>query len=88
MTTKSEIYSYTFMVVGGNIRMEVGSTDRTWYKNCIELVTSRFSADDFAPFGIIGIRACKVSRVHNRFLQDCFDRETERKVSHIHSPCS
>ena len=68
------------MIVGGNIRMEAGSVDQTWYNNCIELVTSRFSAHDFAPFGIIGVQPRKVSRIHNRFLQDRFERKTETKV--------
>jgi hypothetical protein len=68
--------------------MEVGGIDQIWYKNCIELVTSRFSADDFAPFGIIGLEPRKVSRVHNRFLQDRFQRKIETKASNVHFPSS
>ncbi|CAM6128668.1 unnamed protein product [Calypogeia fissa] len=65
---------------GGNIRMENGNSKDIWYKSCIELVTSRFFVDDYAPLGISGVQVNKVTRIHNRFLQDRFERQHEYQM--------
>ncbi|KAI5066594.1 hypothetical protein GOP47_0019218, partial [Adiantum capillus-veneris] len=65
---------------GGNVRMEAGSIERTWFKNCIELVASTFLIQDFAPFGIIGVSARKVTRIYNKFLQDRFENHIENRA--------
>ncbi|EFJ09698.1 flagellar associated protein 234 [Selaginella moellendorffii] len=65
---------------GGNIRMEIGNPRDVWFKNCDNLVTSRFSLLDYSPFGITGVRVLKVIRIHNRFLQDRWEKSFEGKV--------
>ncbi|EFJ05452.1 hypothetical protein SELMODRAFT_431559 [Selaginella moellendorffii] len=65
---------------GGNIRMEIGNPRDVWFKNCDNLVTSRFSLLDYSPFGITGVRVLKVIRIHNRFLQDRWEKGFEGKV--------
>ncbi|BFI30707.1 hypothetical protein MPTK2_3g14780 [Marchantia polymorpha subsp. ruderalis] len=65
---------------GGNIRMEIGNTKDVWYKSCVELVMSRFFADDYTPLGISGVQVHNVTRIHNRFLQDQFERQHETKM--------
>ncbi|XP_024365341.1 uncharacterized protein [Physcomitrium patens] len=59
---------------GGNIRMEVGNSKDAWFKSCVELVVSRFFLADFVPFSITGMQVLKVTRIHNRFLEDRFQR--------------
>lgn len=66
---------------GGNIRMEVGNSKDAWFKSCMDLVMSRFFLDDFVPFFITGMQVLKVTRIHNRFLQDRFERTIEVRVS-------
>lgn len=61
--------------------MEIGNTKDVWYKSCVELVMSRFFADDYTPLGISGVQVHNVTRIHNRFLQDQFERQHETKVS-------
>ncbi|KAL3693463.1 hypothetical protein R1sor_007114 [Riccia sorocarpa] len=66
---------------GGNIRMEIGNPKDVWYKSCLELVMSRFFSEDYAPLGITGVTVHNVTRIHNRFLQDQFERHHESKMS-------
>ncbi|KAL2634362.1 hypothetical protein R1flu_005841 [Riccia fluitans] len=66
---------------GGNIRMEIGNSKDVWYKSCLELVMSRFFCDDYAPLGISGVTVHNVTRIHNRFLQDQFERHHESKMT-------
>ncbi|KAG0570673.1 hypothetical protein KC19_6G179500 [Ceratodon purpureus] len=65
---------------GGNIRMEVGNSKDAWFKSCMDLVMSRFFPVDFVPFSITGMQVLKVTRIHNRFLQDRFERTIEGHV--------
>jgi hypothetical protein len=71
---------------GGNIRMETGTFEDVWYKSCVELVKSRFFVDDYAPFGISGVQVNKVTRIHNRFLQDRFQKQHEKQVRPNYHP--
>ena len=66
---------------GGNIRMEVGISKDVWFKSCTDLVMSRFFPLDFLPLAITGMQVLKVTRIHNRFLQDRFERILEAQVS-------
>lgn len=66
---------------GGNIRMEVGNSKDVWFKSCTDLVMSRFFPLDFLPLAITGMQVLKVTRIHNRFLQDRFERILEAQVS-------
>lgn len=62
--------------------MEVGNSKDAWFKSCMDLVMSRFFPVDFVPFSITGMQVLKVTRIHNRFLQDRFERTLEGYVSH------
>jgi len=62
--------------------MEVGNSKDAWFKSCMDLVMSRFFPVDFVPFSITGMQVLKVTRIHNRFLQDRFERTLEGHVSH------
>lgn len=64
--------------------MESGDSKDVWYKSCVELVTSRFFVDDYAPLGICGIQVNKVTRIHNQFLQNQFEKQHEHQVSLVY----
>lgn len=51
---------------GGNIRLEDGKPSDAWYSSCVDLMHSRFFAQDFEHCGIGGIWIQRVTRVHNR----------------------
>ena len=57
--------------------MEVGNSKDAWFKSCMDLVMSRFFPVDFVPFSITGMQVLRVTRIHNRFLQDRFERTIE-----------
>lgn len=59
---------------GGNIRLEDGKPSDVWYSSCVELLHSRFFQRDFVPMGVTGVKVHRVTRVHNRFLRNRFDR--------------
>eukprot|EP01063_Lacrimia_lanifica_P008591 TRINITY_DN15672_c0_g1_i1.p1 TRINITY_DN15672_c0_g1~~TRINITY_DN15672_c0_g1_i1.p1 ORF type:complete len:1553 (+),score=713.90 TRINITY_DN15672_c0_g1_i1:108-4766(+) len=65
---------------GGNIRMEEGKVSDVWYKSCMDLVRSRFFADDFEPFGVKDFRITKVTRIHNRYLRNRFEDRLDQLV--------
>ncbi|XRB06100.1 U2 small nuclear ribonucleoprotein A [Pycnococcus provasolii] len=65
---------------GGNVRLEDGKPSDLWYTSCVDLVHSRFFSEDFAQYGITGIRVTRVSRVHNRFLRTRFETALSEKV--------
>ena len=46
---------------------------------CRDLVMSRFCPVDFKQYGVVGMKVCRVHRIHNRFLHFRFDR----KLSHV-----
>jgi hypothetical protein len=60
--------------------MEVGNSKEVWFKSCVDLVISRFFATDFGRLSITGIQVLKVTRIHNRFLQDRFERILDAQV--------
>ena len=45
----------TELETGGNIRFEEGRPQDRWFSSCVDLVRSRFSAEQMKNFGIIGI---------------------------------
>lgn len=59
---------------GGNIRLEDGTPSDVWYASCANLLRSRMFASDFQRFGIADVRVTRVTRVHNRFLRNRFER--------------
>ena len=61
--------------------MEVGHSKDVWFKSCMDLVMSRFFGIDFVPLAITGMQVLKVTRIHNRFLQDRFERILEAQVT-------
>lgn len=50
-----------------------------WYSTCADLVRSRFSAADFAPLHVTGVRVLRAIRVHNRYLRSRF----EKRITHV-----
>lgn len=66
---------------GGNIRLEDGKPADVWYMSCVDLVTSRFVAADYAELGIGGLRVTRVTRIHNRHLRNQFEQRLEELVS-------
>jgi hypothetical protein len=67
----------TELDTGGNIRFEEGRLQDKWYTSCVDLVRSRFNAEQMKPFGIIGINVNRVTRIHNRFLRNRFEEKLE-----------
>lgn len=70
----------TELDTGGNIRFEEGRLQDKWYTSCVDLVRSRFNAEQMKPFGIIGINVNRVTRIHNRFLRNRFEEKLELLV--------
>ena len=66
---------------GGNIRLEDGKPSDVWYSSCVDLVSSRFLAADFAEYGIGGMRVSRVTRIHNRYLRNRFEGRLEELVN-------
>jgi Leucine-rich repeat (LRR) protein len=66
---------------GGNIRLEDGKPSDVWYSSCVDLVQSRFFAQDYRGFNIAGLKVTRVHRVHNRFLRNRFDAQLESLVN-------
>ena len=54
-------------------------TGDVWYSTCADLVRSRFSAADFAPLHVTGVRVLRAIRVHNRYLRSRF----EKRITHV-----
>ncbi len=73
-TNKSSIRRLeTEFETGGNIRLEEGKASDKWYVSCVDLIKSRFHADDLAKYDIGGINIKRVVRIHNRFLKNKFE---------------
>ena len=70
----------TELETGGNIRFEEGRPQDRWFSSCVDLVRSRFSAEQMKTFGIIGINVTRVTRIHNRFLRNRFEEKLEQLV--------
>ena len=70
----------TELETGGNIRFEEGRPSDRWFSSCVDLVRSRFSAEQMKDFGIIGINVTRVTRIHNRFLRNRFEEKLEQLV--------
>ena len=70
----------TELETGGNIRFEEGRPQDRWFSSCVDLVRSRFSAEQMKHFGIIGINVTRVTRIHNRFLRNRFEEKLEQLV--------
>ena len=66
---------------GGNIRLEDGKPSDVWYSSCVDLVSSRFLAADYAHLGIGGLRVSRVTRIHNRCLRNRFEQRLEELVN-------
>lgn len=58
------------LATGGNIRLEDGKPTDLWFASCIDLINSRFFAEDYSHFGITGLKVTRVTRVHNRYLRN------------------
>lgn len=61
--------------------MEVGKSKDIWFRSCTDLVISRFFPVDFVPYSITEMHVLIVTRIHNQFLQDRFERTLESHVS-------
>ena len=66
---------------GGNIRLEDGKPSDVWHSSCVDLVSSRFLAADYADYGIGGMRVTRVTRIHNRYLRNRFEARLEELVN-------
>lgn len=56
---------------GGNIRLEAGKPEHSWYSSCIDLVTSRFNIQDRGSSIQSGdFRITSVTKIHNRYLKN------------------
>jgi hypothetical protein len=76
---------------GGNVRLEEGNSSDLWFRNCVELVSSKFSEKDYRSTGICGIRVTRVIRVHNRHLRNRFESGIKRynaAKTRNHGSCS
>ena len=60
----------TELDTGGNSRFEEGRLQDKWFTSCVDLVKSRFNAEQMKAFGIIGINVIRVTRIHNSFLRN------------------
>lgn len=67
----------TELDTGGNIRFEEGRPQDKWYTSCVDLVRSRFNAEQMSSFGMVGISVTRVTRIHNRYLRNRFDDKLE-----------
>lgn len=65
---------------GGNIRLEEGTKTDKWYVSCIDLLKSRFHAEEMAEFNITDIEVKRIVRIHNRFLKNKFEDRLESLV--------
>lgn len=65
---------------GGNIRLEEGKPGDVWFHSCVDLVKSRFFANDFESLGIHSMKVNRVTRIHNRFLRNRFEIQLESLV--------
>jgi len=65
---------FLVLLEAGNIRLEDGKPSDVWYSSCVELLHSRFFERDFHAMGIKGVKVHRVTRVHNRFLRNRFDK--------------
>ncbi|KAL5493183.1 hypothetical protein EMCRGX_G014321 [Ephydatia muelleri] len=63
---------------GGNIKFLPGDPSHSWYKSCVELMMSRFSALEMQDLGVTGIQMGGVKRVENRFLYNQFNDKLEK----------
>lgn len=70
----------TELETGGNIRFEEGKPTDKWFSSCVDLVRSRFNAEQMRFYGITGIQVTRVTRIHNRFLRNRFEEKLEHLV--------
>lgn len=70
----------TELETGGNIRFEEGKPNDKWFSSCVDLVRSRFNAEQMRFYGITGIQVTRVTRIHNRFLRNRFEEKLEHLV--------
>lgn len=70
----------TELDTGGNIRFEEGRPQDKWYTSCVDLVRSRFNAEQMKQHGVLGITVTRVTRIHNRFLRNRFEEKLEQLV--------
>ncbi|CAD8156657.1 unnamed protein product [Paramecium octaurelia] len=86
---KKKVYEYcdqsihklmTELETGGNIRLEEGKTNEKWYGSCVDLINSRFHAEQMGKFGIKDIQIKRVVRIHNKFIRNKFEEKMESLV--------
>lgn len=70
----------TELETGGNIRFEEGKSSDKWFTSCVDLIRSRFNAEQMKFFGITNINVTRVTRIHNRFLRNRFEEKLEQLV--------
>lgn len=70
----------TELDTGGNIRFEEGRPQDKWYTSCVDLVRSRFNAEQMKSLGVLGITVTRVTKIHNRFLRNRFEEKLEQLV--------
>lgn len=58
---------------GGNIRLEEGRGNEKWYLSCVDLLRSRFHAEEIGGGSVSELNIRKVIRIHNRFLRNKFE---------------
>ncbi|CAD8078760.1 unnamed protein product [Paramecium sonneborni] len=86
---KKKVYEYcnqsihkliTELETGGNIRLEEGKTNEKWYVSCVDLINSRFHAENMGKYGIKDIQIKRVVRIHNKFIRNKFEEKMESLV--------
>lgn len=65
---------------GGNIRLENGKPSDAWYQSCAQMVQKRCFVDEWSGYSITGVQVLGVSRIHNRYLQQRYDKRLARVV--------
>jgi Leucine-rich repeat (LRR) protein len=65
---------------GGNIRLEEGKVGDVWYHSCVDLIKSRFFASDFKVLGYSSLNVHRVTRIHNRYLRNRFEKRLDEAV--------
>jgi len=60
----------------GNIRLEEGRQSDLWYASCVDLVNSRFQPNDYdSSLKVAGVNVLSVTRIHNRWLRNRFEKQ-------------
>nr|CEL66848.1 TPA: Cell wall surface anchor family protein, related [Neospora caninum Liverpool] len=64
----------------GNVFLERGTPSHDWYKDVVQLISSRFHLKEFHPLSLKGVQVKAVTKIHNRLLELRFNEHHGRLV--------